>query len=471
MDLSAFPYLQGNYAPVDKESDFSHEQLRIEGEIPKQLVGAFMRDGANVAYQPNDYSYPLDGDGMVHAVYLKNGKVQYKNKWIETDFLKAERHFDRAIYGSVVKLLQTPKEVTDAGFPAGPVRNTANTNVLQHGGKLFALWEGGFPHLLNNDLSTVGLYDYDGALKPGDALTAHPKVCPDSGDLVSCTQRWDNPNYWLQVFDKDGKHKQTTQVDFPRKGIVHDLQITENYVVLFYAPTCHSVERAMKGENPFTWEPELGTDIVLIPRDGKGEVVRINTEAFFSWHFCNGYEEDGKIIIDYIWINSIPFAQGQNTGAEKQSRRMYRMTVDIAGKKVISNERFSEIFCEFSRIDERRMGKKYRYGFAASSNQEANWTDMHGYNGTGRFDFETGETKFMDYGSDANAGEPVYVPNPDSDREEDGWVMAFVFNPGEGQYLSIMNAGDWDSGPVAKVHIPTRVPNGFHANWMQNLTL
>ena len=77
----------------------------------------------------------------------------------------------------------------------------------------------------------------------------------------------------------------------------------------------------------------------------------------------------------------------------------------------------------------------------------------------------------MDYGPDANAGEPVYVPNPDSDQEEDGWVMAFVFNPGEDQYLSIMNAGDWDSGPVAKVHIPTRVPNGFHANWMQNLTL
>ena len=104
MDLSAFPYLQGNYAPVDKESDFSHDELRIEGEIPKQLVGAFMRDGANVAYQPNDYSYPLDGDGMVHAVYLKNGNVQYKNKWIETDFLRAERHFDRAISVSYTHL-------------------------------------------------------------------------------------------------------------------------------------------------------------------------------------------------------------------------------------------------------------------------------------------------------------------------------------------------------------------------------
>jgi len=469
MDLSAFPYLQGNYAPVEEESSFGPDELRIEGEIPEKLIGAFMRDGANVAYQPNDYSYPLDGDGMVHAVYLKDGKASYKNRWVETDFLKAERHFDRTIYGSVAKLLEVPQEVIDAGFPAVPVKNTANTNVLLHGGKLLAMWEGGFPHLLNNDLSTVGLYDYDGALKPGDALTAHPKICPDTGDLVTCTQRWDSPNYWLQVFDKNAKHKQTIEVEFPRKGIIHDLQITENFVILFNAPTYHSVERAMKGENPFAWEPEKGMEVILIPRDGKGEIVRMKTDAFFSWHFCNGYEEDGKIIVDYIWINSIPFAQGQGTGTEKQPRRMYRMTIDIAGQQVVSNEKFSDIFAEFSRVDERRMGKKYRYGFSAASNRE--WGDAHGYNGTGRFDFETGETKFQEYGEEANAGEPVYVPNADSDREEDGWVMCFVYNPGEGQYLSIMNAGDWDNGPVAKIHIPTRVPNRFHANWMQDLTL
>jgi carotenoid cleavage dioxygenase len=216
------------------------------------------------------------------------------------------------------------------------------------------------------------------------------------------------------------------------------------------------------------WEPELGTKIIVIPRDGKGKNITFETDAFFSWHFCNGYEEAGKIILDYVWINSIPFTQAQGTGVEKQPRRMYRMTLDLASKKV-TNERFSEVFCEFSRIDERRMGKHYRYGFAASSNRE--WGDAHGYNCTGRFDFKTGETKLWEFGPEANAGEPAYVPNPDSDREEDGWVMCFVTNPGEGAFLSILSAGDFDNGPVAKVHIPVRVPNGFHGNWMQGLRL
>ena len=411
MDLSAYPYLQGNYAPVDEERDFDESQLRVEGEIPKNLLGAFMRDGANVAYQPNHYVYPLDGDGMVHAVYFKDGHVEYKNRWVQTSHLMTERKFD---------------------------------------------------------LSTVGLYDYDGALKPGDALTAHPKVCPDTGDLISCTQRWDSPNYSVQVFDAKGAHKQTMTVEFPRKGIIHDLQITENYVVIFYAPTYHSVEKAMKGEDPFVWEPELGTKIIAIPRDGSGNNIVFETDSFFSWHFCNGFESGGKIVIDYIWINSIPFSQAQGTGVEKQPRRMYRMTLDLKTKQV-TNEQFSDVFSEFSRVDERLMGKDYRLGYATCSNRT--WGDAHGYNCTGSFDFKTGETSLWEYGEEANAGEPVHVPNPDSDREEDGWLMCYVYNPGEGPFLSILRAGNVADGPIAKVHIPGRVPNGFHANWMQNLTL
>jgi carotenoid cleavage dioxygenase-like enzyme len=469
MDLSAFPYLQGNYAPVEEERDLGEDQLTVEGKIPAKLKGAFMRDGANVAYQPNDYVYPLDGDGMVHAVYFNEGHVEYKNRWVETNHLKTEQKFDRMIYGSVGKIVEVPQDVIDAGGEPSPVRNTANTNVLYHGGKLVAMWEGGFPHLLNNDLSTVGLYDYEGALQPGDAMTAHPKVCPDTGQLVSCTQRWESPNYWVQIFDANAKHMKTIPVELDRKGIIHDLQITENYVIIFYAPAFHSLEKAMKGEDPFMWEPELGMKIIVIPRDGNSKNMVFETDPFFSWHFCNGFERGGEIVIDYVWISSIPFGKGQGTGIEKQPRRMYRMTLDLATRKVVSNEQFSDVFCEFSRVDERRMGKDYRYGFAASSNRD--WGDAHGYNCTGRYDFQTGETKLWEFGEEANAGEPVYVANPDSDREEDGWVMCFVYNPGEGAFLSILSAGDFDNGPVAKVRIPGRVPNGFHANWMEGLVL
>jgi len=243
---------------------------------------------------------------------------------------------------------------------------------------------------------------------------------------------------------------------------------TKEQLAGFYLVDVDSLEKAMKGEDPFEWQPELGTKIIAIPRDGVSEQIVFETDPFFSWHYCNGFEEGGKIIIDYIWISSIPFTQAQGTGVEKQPRRMYRMTLDPKTKQV-TNEQFSDVFCEFSRVDERLMGKKYRYGFAASSDRE--WGDAHGYNCTGRYDFETGETTLWNFGDEANAGEPAYVPNPESAREEDGWITNFVYNPGEGAFLSLISAGNFEAGPVCKVRIPGRVPNGFHGNWCQDLAL
>jgi carotenoid cleavage dioxygenase-like enzyme len=157
-----------------------------------------------------------------------------------------------------------------------------------------------------------------------------------------------------------------------------------------------------------------------------------------------------------------------NSGLEKQTRNMHRMTLDPSTMRV-QDEKISDIYCEFSKADDRRCGIEYRYGFATASNRH--WADAHGYNCTVRFDMETREHQLWEYGKEANAGEPVYVPNPDSDREEDGYVMCYVYNPGEDPFVSVLNAGNIAEGPVAKIHVPGRIPNGFHANWMQDLKI
>ena len=467
MDLSRFPYLQGNYAPIDSERDFDVPELHIEGTVPEQLVGAFMRNGANTAYEPIHYVYPLDGAGMIHALYFDRGQVHYRNRWVQTSHLRTERHFNRTIYGSPGKLVPVPQDVIDAGGEPSPLKNTSNTNVLLHGGNLYSLWEGGFPHLMTPGLDTVGLYDYDGYLKHGDALSAHPKICPVTGELISCTQRWDEPYFTLQIFDKHGKPAKAFEVPMPRKAIIHDLQICGDHVVIFYPPAYHDMASAMAGKDPFCWEPETPAKIAAIHRDS-GEITWFETPAFFSWHFCNGYRQGDTLIVDYIWLQQIPFAQDMNSGLEKQTRNMHRMTLDLASGAV-TDTKISDIYCEFSRADDRRCGLAYRYGFATASNRE--WNDAHGYNCTVRFDFERGEQQLWEYGPEANAGEPVFVPNPDSEREEDGFVMCYVYNPGEDPFISILSAGDIAAGPVAKVHVPGRIPNGFHANWMQDLTL
>ncbi len=467
MDLSRFPYLQGNYAPIDEERDFNDTELTVEGKVPENLVGAFMRNGANTAYEPIHYVYPLDGDGMIHSLYFNKGKVHYRNRWVQTNHLKTEREFDRTIYGSPGKLVPVPQEVLDAGGEPSPLKNTSNTSVIMHGGKLFSLWEGGFPHLMSPGLDTLELYDYDGYLRPGDALSAHPKICPVTGELISCTQRTDGDYFTLQIFDRDGKPVKAIPVPMAEKTIIHDLQICGDWVVIFYPPGYHSPEDAMAGKDPFRWEADKPAKVIAIKRDGT-EIVEFETPAFFSWHFCNGYEEDGKLIVDYVWLKQIPFAKALDSGLEKQTRNMHRMTLDLNTKEV-TDTKLSAIYCEFSKADDRRCGLPYQYGFATASNRE--WNDAHGYNCTVQFDMHSGKTQLWEYGHDANAGEPFYVPNPDSDKEEDGYVMCFVYNPGEDPFISILKAGSIADGPIAKVHVPGRIPNGFHTGWMQGLTL
>jgi carotenoid cleavage dioxygenase-like enzyme len=471
LDTSAYPYLQGNYTPVMEENDFDEGAggLRVEGEIPANLRGAFMRNGPNIAWQPNHYVYPADGDGMIHAVYFKDGRVHYRNRWVRTAGVQVEEKLERSCYGSVGRIYMPDEETLAAGGPPSPLKNLSNTNIVYHGDKLMALWEVGSAYELAHDLSTLGEWDYDGALVPGDGLTAHPKICGRTGELVTCTQRWDAPFYTLRIMDKQGKQILSKVVDMPDRAVMHDLQICGDYVVIFYPPAFTDLEAGMTGGDPFIWNGDQPTKICAIPRDG-GEPIWFEKSTFFSWHFTNGFQSGDKLYVDYVWMASPPFSLDPNSGRESQMRNMHRMTLDLKTGEV-TDEKLGPTYCEFGRADDRLCGLPYQYGFAAASTQS--WSDgpNHGYNGTIAYAMDSGDSQFWDYGEGCNAGEPVHIPNPESEKEEDGYLMSYVYSPTEGAFLSILSAGNVERGPLARVFIPGRVPNGFHANWINGITL
>ncbi len=152
--LSDNIFLQGINAPVFKELDL--ENLKVTGEIPADLNGMYMRNGPNPYLKPANYQYPLEGDGMIHAVYLKEGKASYRNRWI------------------VTKTLQQDMEGKERQNM--PLVNFANTNIVPYGDNLLALYEVGLPYQISSELETLGEWDFDGELE--EAMTAHPKVDP-----------------------------------------------------------------------------------------------------------------------------------------------------------------------------------------------------------------------------------------------------------------------------------------------------
>ena len=101
VDPATNPYLSGRYAPVARETDA--DDLQVEGTLPADIDGVFMRNGPNPKFPPlGSYSYPLEGDGMIHAVWIGQGKARYRNRWVWTNGLRAEERAGRALYGGIM---------------------------------------------------------------------------------------------------------------------------------------------------------------------------------------------------------------------------------------------------------------------------------------------------------------------------------------------------------------------------------
>ena len=147
------PFLQGNFAPWRMEGDAP--DLEVVGEIPRDLRGTYYRNGPNQAFEPIGRYHWFDGDGMIHAIRLEDGRASYRNRWVLSDGLKEERAAGQALYPGLLEIKPTE---------APRFKVTANTNIVAHAGKLLALVESSLPTELRlGTLETIGLYDFAGS--------------------------------------------------------------------------------------------------------------------------------------------------------------------------------------------------------------------------------------------------------------------------------------------------------------------
>jgi len=284
------PFLRGRFAPVFDERD-DHE-LPVHGEIPRALNGVFMRNGPNPQFKPDDqYVYPFDGTGMIHAVYLENGRAHYRNRWVLTKELHEERAAGRRIYNST--------------FGPPPHANLANTNIIYHGGRYLALYEGGEPYEIDRNLNTAGLFDYNGALPA--AMSAHPKLDPVTGELLAISYDLETGRLMYLRADTTGCLTRVMPFQAPWPAMVHDIALTDRHVVAFICPLVF----AMSGHGPpVTWQPDKGTVIAVVPRDAQTatDVRWIEGAAFFHFHTMNGFADGDRIEVQMPWFESYSLA-------------------------------------------------------------------------------------------------------------------------------------------------------------------
>jgi carotenoid cleavage dioxygenase len=401
---------------------------------------------------------------MVHAFTIRDGKVRYRNRWVRTERFELERGAGEALFGGLADMGATGPRAL------GVLPNAANTNVIVHAGKLLALWEAGPPYALDPcTLETVGPYDFGGTLV--GPMTAHPKRDPDTGELLFFGYSPFPPYLRYHVASADGALVRSEEIDVPVPTMMHDFITTREHVVFMVFPATLRPENFASGA-PVRWEPELGTKIGIMPRDGGNADVRwFETDPCYVFHQMNAYTEGGRVIADVCRYERLPLFDGgggANGSAPGSTALLTRWTFDPA-RGTVREECLDESPAEFPRLDERYTGRFYRYGYAAG--RVGAPTDAGVFNAIVLYDHTTGRRRVHDFGVASFPSEPVFVPRSPSAPEGEGFLLAVVYRAAESRSdLVILRADAIEERPLATAKLPHRVPYGFHGNWGQGIT-
>jgi carotenoid cleavage dioxygenase-like enzyme len=427
-------FRQGNYAPVADE--LTQTDLPVDGAIPSELNGWYLRNGPNPRQATAHW---FTGEGMIHGVRLEGGRAKwYRNRWVRTD------NFDNdfPIYN-----------------PDG-TRNLrashANTHVVNHAGKTLALVESSLPYQITNDLDTVGAYDFGGKLI--DSMTAHPKICPTTGELHFFG--YGNifaPHVTYHRADANGELTINRPLDVPALTMMHDFALTQTHVVFLDLPIVFNLDIAINGggDMPYRWDDDYGARLGVMRRDDPfGEVRWFDIDPCYVFHVANAYDHQGAIVLQAVRYPEL----WRSSGGFDADGVLWSWTIDLSSGTVTERQ-LDDRAVEFPRIDDRLASLPARYAVSVGDGKLL------------RYDLTTGDAVEHDFGTAETRGRPgeaVFVPSTTAPTDElNGWYLGYVYDPvRDGSDLVILDASDFEGAPVARIQLPQRVPYGFHGNWI-----
>lgn len=432
-------HLRGNGAPTFEEHTLAN--LEVIGAIPPELDGRYLRNGANPVTGMSEH--PFFGDGMIHGIRLRDGRAEwYRNRFVRTPF-----YSDHAL------------NILDPNVMLDMKCSKANTHVLGHAGKIYALEEGHFPYVLDGNLDTVGATDFGGVLK--GAFTAHPKICPTTGEMLAFGYSFLGPYLTYLRVSATGELVQVEPITVGGPTMMHDFNVTQNHVIFMDLPAVFSLEAAMKGDMPIRWDDNYPARLGVMPRNGNDSQVRwYDINPCYVFHPMNAYEQGDRIVLDvarfpYMWRDS---------GVDFPPPHLWRFTIDTVTGRV-HEEQVDDRAAEFPRVADAQIGKPHRYGYMFSSSGRPDRPEEQA-GAILKYDRQRGTRASIEFGKGRVGGEPVFAPAAGAAHEDDGYLMTFVYDASRNaSEFVIHDAASMDSEPLARVLLP-RIPSGFHGSWV-----
>ncbi len=466
--------------PVTQELDC---ELQVtEGSVPSGLNGTLYRNGpGRFGVGNHQYSHPFDGDGMVSRISFKNGRVSYRNSYVKTQEFLAEEASNQMLFrafgsnrpGGLAKNILRMK-----------FKNAANTNVVSHGGRLLALWEGGLPHAIDPEtLRTLSRFDYSGRLKnpfgwidrrmnPELAFSAHPKVDPKTGILYNFGLILGVKNrLMLYQVGPDGEMCPHRFFEIGALSFIHDFVITSNSKAIFFcSPVSFDISSMLLGRKSpasgIAGDPTASVRVMVFDLNGPpGEIKPSSVDIYeapysFVFHHINAFEDEGGIHIYSSEMKSFPTApsaqQSLFSGEMDYPATQlvhYRL---IPGVKNVVRETLDYGHFELPRVQDERLGIDFESFYAI------------GVQDLEQFPFMDEIQKVTKSGTIAArfrmgrglAGEPVFCRALGK-----GYLLSVCYND-EIQKSELIILDEADLKLRARLPLPHSQPLGFHGNWV-----
>ncbi|MEB3232486.1 MAG: carotenoid oxygenase family protein [Leptolyngbyaceae bacterium] len=474
---------QQGYRSQPNEYDYWIDD--IEGVIPPELTGTLFRNGPGLLeIHGQPLHHPFDGDGMVCAIAFRNGRAHFRNRFVRTEEYLAEQKAGKMLYRGVFGT-QKP-----GGWLANifdiHLKNVANTQVIYWGGKLLALWEGAKPYRLNpHTLETIGIDTLDGILQSGTPLAAHPWIDPacvvDNGApcLVNFSvEQGLSSKITIYELNPQGTVLRQKSHNVPGFCFLHDCAITPNYIIFFQNPVTYNPLPFVFGLKAagqcMQTRLDQPTKVIVIPRHRSAPMLTLDAPSGFIFHHVNAFEQDGQIRVDSIRYDQLLTAVEQDHFLQTDfdqvpPGRLTRFSLDLAQQQV-EQTLLDCRPCEFPTVHPNYVGRPHRYVYVATTHHP---TDNAPLQAIAKVDMEdlTGQSLIQQIWSAAPrgfVGEPVFVPHPHGQKEDEGWVLTLVFNAARGHSeLIILDAQNLNHGPVAVLRLKHHIPYGLHGTFTE----
>ncbi|MCC5986566.1 MAG: carotenoid oxygenase family protein [Pararhodobacter sp.] len=467
------PFLKGPFQPNFREYTADTGSLKVEGEIPRDLHGIYIRNTHNQVHEAIGVYHPFDGDAMLHAVHFEDGKATYRNRFVETTGFLAEQAAGRSLWPGIL----APQGFTRRGWGAmGAMKDNAGTDVHVHAGKVIAaMSQGSEPWRLDPvTLENLGPDAVWAEKVMPIGVTAHFKVDIFTGEMMFFNFSEQFPYMSYGVVGPENQLLHYVPIELPAPRWPHDLGVTQNYSILHDLPFYFDTGALAHGQRKLTFHRDQPARFGVIPRHGTNDQIRwFEGTPCYILHLSNCYEEGDEIIMDgCISVDpSMPPVGGNEDVYERilnhldkhrTRTRLHRWRFNLRTGQT-KEEFLDDEVTEFPFFANAVCGYAYRYSYGTLF-KPGDWL----FTGIKKYDLLNDTQTRYEYGPGRYGSEPHVALRPGATAEDDGYIITLVTDMiADRSECLILDAADIEAGPVARITLPERISVGTHACWVE----